>query len=65
MLIEYLSSVTTLFPGDVIVTGTPAGVGIGRDPQVFLRAGQVVESSIQGLGTMRQRTVSGSWTWTP
>ncbi|MBM3668958.1 MAG: fumarylacetoacetate hydrolase family protein [Actinobacteria bacterium] len=65
VLIEYLSSVTTLFPGDVIVTGTPAGVGIGRDPQVFLRAGQVVESSIEGLGTMRQRTVPGSWSWTP
>jgi 2-keto-4-pentenoate hydratase/2-oxohepta-3-ene-1,7-dioic acid hydratase in catechol pathway len=65
VLIEYLSSVTTLFPGDVIVTGTPAGVGIGRDPQVFLRPGQVVESSIDGLGTMRQRTVAGQWSWTP
>jgi 2-keto-4-pentenoate hydratase/2-oxohepta-3-ene-1,7-dioic acid hydratase in catechol pathway len=65
VLIEYLSSVTTLFPGDVIVTGTPAGVGIGRDPQVFLSAGQVVESSIEGLGTMRQRTIPGQWSWTP
>jgi 2-keto-4-pentenoate hydratase/2-oxohepta-3-ene-1,7-dioic acid hydratase in catechol pathway len=65
VLIEYLSSVTTLFPGDVIVTGTPAGVGIGRDPQVFLSAGQVVESSIEGLGTMRQRTIPGAWSWTP
>jgi 2-keto-4-pentenoate hydratase/2-oxohepta-3-ene-1,7-dioic acid hydratase in catechol pathway len=65
VLIEYLSSVTTLYPGDVIVTGTPAGVGIGRDPQVFLRPGQVVESSIEGLGTMRQRTVAGTWSWTP
>jgi len=65
VLIEYLSSVTTLMPGDVIVTGTPAGVGLGRDPQVFLRPGQVVESSIEGLGTMRQRTVKGDWSWTP
>jgi 2-keto-4-pentenoate hydratase/2-oxohepta-3-ene-1,7-dioic acid hydratase in catechol pathway len=65
VLIEYLSSVTTLFPGDVIVTGTPAGVGIGRDPQVFLGPGQVVESSIEGLGTMRQRTIPGAWSWTP
>jgi len=65
VLIEYLPSVATLYPGDVIVTGTPAGVGIGRDPQVFLHAGQVVESGIEGLGTMRQRTIAGHWTWTP
>jgi len=64
-LIEYLSSITTLLPGDVILTGTPAGVGMGRSPRVFLEAGQLVESGIEGLGVMRQRTTQGSWSWRP
>jgi 2-keto-4-pentenoate hydratase/2-oxohepta-3-ene-1,7-dioic acid hydratase in catechol pathway len=42
----------TLEPGDIIATGTPAGVGQSRDPQVFLRSGDVVEIEIDGLGTL-------------
>jgi 2-keto-4-pentenoate hydratase/2-oxohepta-3-ene-1,7-dioic acid hydratase in catechol pathway len=43
----------TLEPGDIIATGTPAGVGQSRDPQVFLHSGDVVEIEIEGLGTLR------------
>ncbi len=52
-LIAFLSSFATLLPGDVIATGTPGGVGDGRDPKVFLRSGQVVASTIEGLGELR------------
>jgi 2-keto-4-pentenoate hydratase/2-oxohepta-3-ene-1,7-dioic acid hydratase in catechol pathway len=52
-LIAHLSSVLTLLPGDVIFTGTPAGVGMGRTPPRYLRAGEVVESTIEGIGTLR------------
>ena len=51
-LIECLSGVTKLWPGDVIFTGTPAGVGIGRDPMRFLRAGEELVSEIEGIGSM-------------
>jgi acylpyruvate hydrolase len=47
---SYLSQFATLVPGDVVLTGTPGGVGAGRDPQVFLHPGQVVTTSINGLG---------------
>ncbi|SDI52522.1 2-keto-4-pentenoate hydratase/2-oxohepta-3-ene-1,7-dioic acid hydratase (catechol pathway) [Sinosporangium album] len=53
-LIEKLSAVTPLLPGDVIFTGTPAGVGLGRTPQRFLKAGEVLTSTIEGIGDMRQ-----------
>jgi 2,4-diketo-3-deoxy-L-fuconate hydrolase len=53
-LVSCLSHVTTLLPGDVIFTGTPAGVGSGRTPPKFLRDGDVVESTISGIGTLRQ-----------
>ncbi|HMC40740.1 MAG TPA: fumarylacetoacetate hydrolase family protein [Acidimicrobiales bacterium] len=53
-LVSYLSRVVTLLPGDVIFTGTPPGVGMGRDPQVFVKPGDVLVSRIQGLGEMRQ-----------
>ncbi len=56
-LIAELSSVLSLLPGDVIFTGTPAGVGAARKPPKFLRAGQVVESWIDGIGTIRNRCV--------
>jgi 2-keto-4-pentenoate hydratase/2-oxohepta-3-ene-1,7-dioic acid hydratase in catechol pathway len=56
-LIAELSAVLPLLPGDVIFTGTPAGVGLGRSPQRFLRAGELLTSSIQGIGEMRQRLV--------
>jgi 2-keto-4-pentenoate hydratase/2-oxohepta-3-ene-1,7-dioic acid hydratase in catechol pathway len=58
-LVEHLSSVTTLLPGDVIFTGTPGGVGGGRKPPWFLKPGDVVETSIEGIGTLRQVCLSG------
>jgi len=54
-LISYLSNFMTLLPGDVISTGTPAGVGLGFKPPQYLKAGDVVELGIDGLGTQRQR----------
>jgi 2-keto-4-pentenoate hydratase/2-oxohepta-3-ene-1,7-dioic acid hydratase in catechol pathway len=53
-LIAKLSAVLPLLPGDVIFTGTPAGVGMGRSPQRYLQAGEVLTSSIEGIGEMRQ-----------
>jgi 2-keto-4-pentenoate hydratase/2-oxohepta-3-ene-1,7-dioic acid hydratase in catechol pathway len=53
-LVANLSAVLPLLPGDVIFTGTPAGVGMGRSPQRFLHAGEVLTSSIEGIGEMRQ-----------
>ena len=58
-LIERLSAVTPLLPGDVIFTGTPSGVGIGRNPQRFLRPGDEVVSTIEGIGSLRQTCVTG------
>jgi 2-keto-4-pentenoate hydratase/2-oxohepta-3-ene-1,7-dioic acid hydratase in catechol pathway len=52
-VIEYLSWATILYPGDVIMTGTPSGIGATRQPPVFLKAGDVVESRIDGIGAMR------------
>ena len=54
-LISYLSGVTSLHPGDVISTGTPAGVGLGQKPPVYLRAGNVVRLGIDRLGEQCQR----------
>jgi acylpyruvate hydrolase len=51
--IAFLTSVMTLEPGDIIATGTPAGVGMARDPQVWLHDGDVVEVEIDGIGTLR------------
>ncbi|MDP2016454.1 fumarylacetoacetate hydrolase family protein [Hydrogenophaga sp.] len=52
-LIETISRGITLYPGDVIATGTPAGVGMGLKPPVFLRAGDVVRIEIDGIGTLQ------------
>lgn len=52
-LIAELSAVVPLLPGDIIFTGTPAGVGAGRQPPRFLQPGQVLESTIEGIGTIR------------
>ncbi|WP_434445404.1 fumarylacetoacetate hydrolase family protein [Lentzea sp. E54] len=57
-LVAELSRTLTLHPGDVIFTGTPAGVGLGRDPQRFLRAGENLVSWIEGIGELRQRFVA-------
>lgn len=53
-LISYTSHFMTLLPGDVIITGTPAGVGLGRTPQQFLKEGDVVETYIENVGIQRQ-----------
>jgi len=53
-LVSYLSQFMTLLPGDVISTGTPAGVGLGMNPQVYLKPGDVVELGIDGLGSSKQ-----------
>jgi 2-keto-4-pentenoate hydratase/2-oxohepta-3-ene-1,7-dioic acid hydratase in catechol pathway len=52
-IIEWLSKGLTLEPGDIIATGTPEGVGMGRSPQEWLQDGDVVETEIEGIGTMR------------
>lgn len=57
-LVSQLSSVCPLYPGDLIFTGTPPGVGMGRTPPRYLAPGDVLESWIEGLGTMRHRLVA-------
>ena len=57
-VVSYLSQFMTLLPGDVISTGTPAGVGLGMNPQVYLKAGDVIELGIDGLGTSKQTAVA-------
>jgi 2,4-didehydro-3-deoxy-L-rhamnonate hydrolase len=56
-LIAELSAVLPLLPGDVIFTGTPAGIGATRQPPCFLQSGQVLETWIEGIGTMKNRCV--------
>ena len=58
-LISYCSRVMTLEPGDLIITGTPPGVGMGFKPPQFLKVGDVVELGISKLGRQRQRVVTG------
>lgn len=57
-LISYVSQFMTLLPGDIISTGTPAGVGLGMNPQVYLKEGDVVELGIDGLGASKQHVVN-------
>lgn len=58
-LISYLSQFMTLLPGDIISTGTPAGVGLGIKPEpVYIKAGDVIELGIDGLGTSKQKAVA-------
>ena len=52
-LVAILSTFTTLEPGDIISTGTPAGVGNGRKPPVYLKKGDIVEADIPGVGVLR------------
>lgn len=54
-IVARLSEIVELLPGDLIFTGTPSGVGIGRDPQEFLRAGDILTTTISGLGAITQR----------
>ena len=68
--IEYLSSFTTLRPGDVIATGTPGGVGFARTPPVWLQPGDLVEVTIEGVGRIANRVAAeerarDGWPWIP
>jgi len=54
-LVSYLSQFMTLLPGDIISTGTPAGVGLGMKPELYLKPGDVMELGIDGLGTSKQK----------
>jgi 2-keto-4-pentenoate hydratase/2-oxohepta-3-ene-1,7-dioic acid hydratase in catechol pathway len=57
-LIARLSAVTPLLPGDVIFTGTPSGVGLGRTPQRYLVPGDELVSHVEGIGSMRHHLVA-------
>ncbi|HWE13004.1 MAG TPA: fumarylacetoacetate hydrolase family protein [Solirubrobacteraceae bacterium] len=68
--IEYVSSFTTLQPGDVIATGTPGGVGFARTPPVWLTPGDLLEVAVEGLGRIANRVVAedgepAGWPWIP
>jgi 2,4-didehydro-3-deoxy-L-rhamnonate hydrolase len=57
-IVRYLSQFLVLEPGDLINTGTPPGVGMGFDPQVWLQPGDVIELGIEGLGSQRQTVLA-------
>jgi acylpyruvate hydrolase len=57
-LIAIISEFTTLEPGDVILTGTPSGVGYRRDPQVFLRDGDIITVAVEGIGSITNRVMA-------
>ncbi len=57
-LIEYISSVTPLLPGDIVSTGTPSGVGAGRNPKRWLKSGETVTISVEGLGSLTNQVVA-------
>jgi 2-keto-4-pentenoate hydratase/2-oxohepta-3-ene-1,7-dioic acid hydratase in catechol pathway len=57
-LVSYISQFMTLLPGDVISTGTPAGVGLGMKPPQYLVPGDVVELGIEGLGQSHQQVIA-------
>jgi 2-keto-4-pentenoate hydratase/2-oxohepta-3-ene-1,7-dioic acid hydratase in catechol pathway len=57
-LVEYISSITPLLPGDIVSTGTPSGVGMGRTPQRWLKPGETVTVTIEGLGSLSNPVVA-------
>ena len=68
--VEFFSSFTRLAPGDVIATGTPGGVGFARTPPVWMHPGDVIEVTVEDVGTIRNRVVAeegapGDWRWRP
>ena len=69
--IEFLSSFTTLRPGDVIATGTPGGVGFARQPPIWLKEGDTLEITVEGVGRIANRVVveerdgHEEWPWHP
>jgi 2,4-diketo-3-deoxy-L-fuconate hydrolase len=58
LIIERLSHAVELYPGDLIFTGTPSGVGMGRRPQRYLRPGEILTSEIDGVGRLRNRMIA-------
>jgi 2-keto-4-pentenoate hydratase/2-oxohepta-3-ene-1,7-dioic acid hydratase in catechol pathway len=62
VLVAYISNVFTLEPGDLILTGTPSGVGWAREPKVALAPGDVVEVAVEGVGTLRNPVVAEAGT---
>jgi 2-keto-4-pentenoate hydratase/2-oxohepta-3-ene-1,7-dioic acid hydratase in catechol pathway len=59
-LIEYISGYIALDPGDLLITGTPSGVGVFRDPPVFLQPGDIVRCEIEGIGRVENRVMDGA-----
>ncbi|HZU90457.1 MAG TPA: fumarylacetoacetate hydrolase family protein, partial [Stellaceae bacterium] len=59
-LVSYVSHFMTLMPGDVIATGTPAGVGLGQKPPQFLKPGDRMRLSVEGLGEQNQRVIASA-----
>lgn len=59
-LVAYLSAIITLRAGDLVLTGTPGGVGLAREPRVFMKAGDVVEVEVAGIGRLKNRIVAPS-----
>jgi acylpyruvate hydrolase len=59
-IIAYVSTIITLRPGDLILTGTPGGVGAGRDPKVFLQPGEELLTTVEGIGELRNTVVKDS-----
>jgi 2,4-diketo-3-deoxy-L-fuconate hydrolase len=57
-LVSYISKYMTLVPGDVVTTGTPPGVGMARNPRVFLKPGDELRLSVSGLGEQRLKVVA-------
>jgi 2-keto-4-pentenoate hydratase/2-oxohepta-3-ene-1,7-dioic acid hydratase in catechol pathway len=57
-LVSYISTYMTLVPGDVITTGTPPGVGMARNPRVFLKPGDELRLTVSGLGEQRPKVVA-------
>ena len=57
-LVSYISQFMTLLPGDIVSTGTPAGVGLGFNPPVYLKPGDIVELGIDGLGVSKQTVIA-------
>ncbi|MFF7289505.1 MULTISPECIES: fumarylacetoacetate hydrolase family protein [Streptomyces] len=55
--VAYISTIITILPGDLILTGTPGGVGAGRDPKVFLRPGQELITTVEGIGELRNTVI--------
>jgi len=61
-LIEYISAHITLDPGDLLITGTPSGVGVFREPPVFLEPGDVVRCEVERIGRVENRVMDGATT---